>query len=57
MLVNKNFIEFDLNFIKITLIKLKFNTWTTFFRLLRFVGIDKTDRKFKTKKTKSKRLS
>lgn len=54
ILVDKNFIEFDLKFIKIPLIKLKFGTWATVSRLLWFAGIGKTDRKFKTEKLRAK---
>ncbi|MEM6338741.1 MAG: hypothetical protein AAF673_02290 [Pseudomonadota bacterium] len=53
ILVDKNFIEFDLKFIKIPLIKLKFGTWATISRLLWFAGIGKTDRKFKTEKLRA----
>lgn len=53
ILVDKNFIEFDLKFIKIPLIKLKFGTWAAVSRLLWFVGIGKTDRKFRTEKLRA----
>ena len=53
ILVDKNFIEFDLKLIRIPFIKLKFSTWATVSRLLWFAVIGKIDRKFSTEKLRA----